>query len=244
MSFGYNDPFPAAPPTVQIQKVGGWKLFAGALLAAAGVGFAGFVYLGPYQKVTKIVHERTDELNHERGSTDELAAERDKLKAALDRRLGADREKAASTSKQSETLQDFAAELKVALAAVGANVSSEDGRVHVSFAATTLFEQALSTAISAQGESALKVVVAGLKKTGMRGRVKARLIPSPPPRELAQFKNVGEFDMLRAARVMLVLAAAGVAADHLAVVGELPPTGARKGRSPVPDRLDVEIEPE
>ena len=59
MSFGFNDPFPAAPPSVQIRRVGGWKAFAGAVLAAAGVGFAAFVYVGPYQKLTKTVRDRT-----------------------------------------------------------------------------------------------------------------------------------------------------------------------------------------
>jgi hypothetical protein len=44
--------------------------------------------------------------------------------------------------------------------------------------------------------------------------------------------------------VLLVLSNGGVAADHLAVAGDLPPPAARKGRGGVPDRLDIEIEPE
>jgi hypothetical protein len=244
MSYGYNNPFPAAAPQVQIQRVGGWKLLAGAMLAAAGLGFAGFVYLVPYQKLTKLVHERTTELSSQRGSADELTAERDKLKEALDKRLEADQEKTAGASKRTESLQALAALLKADLAAVGANVSADEERVRVSFSVPSLFEQPLSTAISPQGETALKVVIAGLKRTGMRGRVKAKLIQGAPPRELAQFKNVGEFEMLRAARVMLVLGNGGVAADHLMVAGEAPAAAAKKGRTSLPDRLDVEIEPE
>ena len=246
MSFGYNDPFSAgaAAPAVQVQRVGGWKLFAGAVLAAAGVGFAGFVYLGPYLKLTKVVTAQTSELNETRGSTDQLTAERDKLKAALERRVGSEQEKAAAASKKTESIQDFAAELKVALAAVGANVSNDDGRARVSLPGKALFDQTFSTVISPQGEATVKVLVTALKKTGMRGRVKAPLIPAAPPKELAQFKNIGEFEMLRAARVMLVLSNEGVAADHLMVVGEVPPAPPHKGRPAVPDRLDIEIEPE
>src|SRR5438477_9908704 len=80
MSFGFNDPYPSAPPAVQIRRVGGWKALAGAVLAAAGVGFAAFVYVGPYRTLAKIVRDRTSELSQRQGSTDQLADERDKLK--------------------------------------------------------------------------------------------------------------------------------------------------------------------
>src|ERR1044071_3829023 len=106
MSFGYND-FPSAPPSVQIHRVGGWKLYAGAVLAAVGVGFAGYVYLGPYLKMTKVVRAQADELSQERGSSEQITAERDKLKAALDRRSGSEREKATVASKQTESIQDY-----------------------------------------------------------------------------------------------------------------------------------------
>src|SRR3954452_4358078 len=127
MSFGFNDPFPASPPAVQIRRVGGWKAFAGAVLAAAGVGFAGFVYVGPYQKLTKIVRDRTSELSQQQGSTDQLTEERDKLKAALAARLGSDQERAAVTSKQTDTLQGLAADLKGSLGSTGASVTAAEG---------------------------------------------------------------------------------------------------------------------
>src|SRR4051812_38573233 len=124
MSFGFNDPFPAAPPAVQIRRVGGWKAFAGAVLAAAGVGFAAFVYVGPYQKLTKIVRDRTSELTERQGSTEQLAEERDKLKAALAARVGSEREKAAVTSKRTDALESVAADLKGGLGAAGASVTA------------------------------------------------------------------------------------------------------------------------
>ncbi len=243
MSYGFNDPFSAAPPAIQIRRVGGWKLLAGMMLAAAGVGFAGFVYVGPYRQVTRALDDRIAELGKQRGSTDDLSSERDRLKAQLDKREATEQDKAAAETKRRDGLQELAGELKTALVAVGANVTVDDRHVTVGLSVPTLFEQPTSVAISPQGDAALKVVVAALKKTGMRGRVKAKLIQAPPPRELAQFKNIGEFEVLRAARVMLVLAGGGVTGDHLAVVGEAP-APARKGRVGIPERLDIEIEPE
>jgi hypothetical protein len=242
MSYGFSDPFSAAPPSVQIRRVGGWKGLAGLMVAALGVGFAGYVYMSPYQKATKALQERTAELSKQRGSTDDLSSERDRLKAEMEKRQAAEQEKAAGASKRHETLSSVGAELKTALSGAGAAVAADDARVTVSFATANLFEQPTSVAISTSGETALRVVVAAVKKAGGRARVKARLIPSPPPRELGQFKNIGEFEMLRAARVMLVLAASGVPGDHLSVAGDVP--GPRKTKNGIPDRLDIEIEAE
>ena len=60
-----------------------------------------------------------------------------------------------------------------------------------------------------------------------------------------QFKNIGEFEMLRAARMMLLLAGAGVAPDRVMVVGEAGPAvdASKKARAPLPDRVDIELEP-
>jgi len=245
MSYGYNDSFASAAPVVQVQRVGSWKLLAGAVLAAAGLGFAGFVYLGPFQKVTKALQAQTAELDQARGASDQLASEREKLKVAVEKRMDAEREKTASDSKQHEAMQTLASDLKGVLPAAGANIIVDDTRLRVSFAVAALFEQPNSIGISPAGDAALKAVAAALKKGGLRAKVKAKLIQAPPPRELGQFKVIAEFEMLRAARVLLVLANGGAAADHLTVAGELPPAGARKGgRGGVPDRVDIEIEPE
>lgn len=242
MSYGFSDPFSAAPPSVQIRRVGGWKGLAGLMVAAVGVGFAGYVYMNPYQKVTRALQERTAELSKVRGSTDDLSSERDRLKAEAEKRQAAEQDKAAGESKRHDTLSSLGAELKTALGGVGAVIATDDARVSISLAVSTLFEQPMSVAISPQGETALRVIVAAVKKVGGRARVKAKLVPSPPPRELAQFKNIGEFEMLRSARVMLVLVANGVPADHLMVAGDLP--GPRKTKNGIPDRLDIEIEAE
>lgn len=243
MAYGYNDSFVGGPPPVQIKRVGGWKLLAGAMLAAAGLGFAGYVYLGPYQKLTKELVVRTAELGEERTSTKDVMAERDKLKAQVAERDSADRDKAASQSKKQQTVEAFAAEMKTPLAAFGATVSTDGGRARVGFATSSIFDQPTSTVISPQGEAAVKVLAGSLKKAGFRTRVLAKLLTAPPPRELAQFKNIGEFAMLRAVRVALGLAAGGVAADRIAAAGDTPPT-THKGKPAVPDHLEIEIEPE
>ena len=246
MSYGYNDSFAAAPgpPVVQVQKVGSWKLLAGAVLAAVGLGFAGFVYLGPFLKVEKALQAQTTELDQARGAADELTSERDKLKVAMGKHMDVEQEKTASDAKHREAMQALAGELKSVLPPAGVTIAAEDARLRLSFAVTALFEQPFSIGISPAGDTALKAVAAAMKKGGLRAKVKAKLIQAPPPRELGQFKAIAEFEMLRAARVLLVLSSGGAAAAHLTVAGELPQPGARKGRGGVPDRVDVEIEAE
>lgn len=245
MAYGYSESFVGGQPPVQVHRVGGWKLLLGIMVAAAGVGFAGYVYLGPYQKLTKALRARTAELAQERTSSQDAVNERDRLKAELGKKEGVERDKSAAERKKQDAVDAFAGEVKTALAAFGANLTAGGGRAEVSFATTAIFDQPTSTVISAQGEAALKILATAIKKAGFRTRVMAKLIPSPPPRELAQFKNVGEFAMLRAVRVALALAGGGVPPDRVAAAGEAPLTGAsHKGRPGVPDRLEIEIETE
>jgi hypothetical protein len=244
MSYGYNESFVGGQPPVQVHRVGGWKLMLGGMVAAVGLGFAGFVYLGPYQKVTKAFHARAAELEQERQASQDLAAERDKLKAELSKREGTEHDHAQVEAKKQQAVDAFAAEMKTALGAFGANLTAGGGRAEVTFATTSVFDQPISTVISPQGDAAIKILAGALKKAGFRTRVMAKLISTPPPRELAQFKNVGEFTMLRAVRVALLLAAAGVAPERVAAAGETPVAGGHKGKATVPDRLEIEIEPE
>jgi hypothetical protein len=245
MAYGYSESFVGGQPPVQVHRVGGWKLLLGAMLAVAGVGFAAYVYLGPYQKLTKALRARTAELAQARQASQDTVDERDRLKAELGKKEGVERDKSAAEKKKQDAVDAFAAEVKTALAAFGANLTAGGGRAEVSFATSAIFDQPTSTVISAQGDAALKILAGALKKAGFRTRVMAKLIPSPPPRELAQFKNVGEFAMLRAVRVALAMAAGGVAPDRVAAAGEAPLTGgSHKGRPGVPDRLEIEIETE
>ena len=245
MAYGYSDSFVGGQPPVQVHRVGGWKLLLGMMLAAAGLGFAGYVYLGPYQKLSKALRARTSELQQERAASQDTVDERDRLKAELGKTPCAGHDKSTAEKKKQDAVDAFAAEVKAALAAFGANMTAGGGRAEVSFATSAIFDQPTSTVISAQGDAALKILATAIKKAGFRTRVMAKLIPTPPPRELAQFKNVGEFAMLRAVRVALAMAAGGVPPDRVAAAGEAPLTGgAHKGRPGVPDRLEIEIETE
>ena len=239
-----NEPFVGSQPQFQIQRVGGWRLLLGAMLAAAGLGFAGYVYVVPYKKLTKTLHARNVELGEERSATQDLTADRDKLKAELDKHESAQQDKAGAETKRKQSLEMLGASLKTALLAIGATVSVADGKAVIGFATASLFDQPTSTVISQPGEATLRVLATALKQGGFKAHVKAKLIPTPPPRELAQFRNVGEFTVLRAARVALALANDGVTADHIAIAGESPSAAGRKAKSPVPDRLEVEIQAE
>ena len=245
MAYGYNESLEGGPqPPVQIHRVGGWKLLLGAMLGAAGLGFGGYVLLGPYQKLTHTLRAQASALGEERAASEDLSAERDKLKAELSRRAGAEQEKAAAEGKRKEAVEAFSAELKAALGAFGGTASVVGAKAEISFATASVFEDPASSVISPQGEAALKVLGGAVKKWGFRARAKAKLIPAPPPRNLAQFKNIGEFAMLRAVRAALALADGGVPADRIAAAGEAPPPNPRKAKPAVPDRLDIEIEPE
>jgi hypothetical protein len=215
------------------------------MLAAAGVGFAGYVYLGPYQKVAKALNTQIAEIGTQRASNQELVDERDKLKSEVAKLESAEHDKADKESKKHLAIEAFSAEMKAALGAFGATTSGSGGRAEIGFATTSLFEQPTSSVISPQGDAALRVLATALKKAGFRTRVMAKLIPAPPPKELSQFKNIGEFAMLRAVRAALALAAGGVAPERVSAAGQSPPpSGAHKGKAAVPERLEIEIEPE
>jgi hypothetical protein len=240
MAFKHDDTSSAASP----KQVGGWKLWFGALLAALGVGFAGYVYVLPYQKLTQVVKAQTDEMKEQLVGREQDAAERDKLKAELAQHESVVHDKAEANAKVREVAEALTIELKTALEAVGGVVTLHaPARVTASFPTSAIFESPFATGVAGQGETALKILAAAAKKTDFKVRVKARLIALPPPRELSQFKNIGEFAMLRAVRVALAIANAGVKAENVAATGAEPPD-ARKGTPAVPDHLEVEIEHE
>src|SRR5678809_1373732 len=62
---------------------GSWKSLFYFLLAAAGVGFAGYVYLVPYQKMERAVGSNQSAINDERHAAESAVSEREKLKAEI-----------------------------------------------------------------------------------------------------------------------------------------------------------------
>jgi len=245
---GFDDPMAqmqaVTDPRLRKSGGGGWKALLGLMFAAAGVGFAGYVYFVPYQKLAGLVGTRTTELAEQRTAAETAVAERDKLKSELARRDSQDKERAAGEGKKQASVAAVAAELKTALGELGGTVSAGEGKVLVAFPIGALFEQPTSTGLSAPGTAAIKILAGVTKKSELRARVKAKLIMAPPPKELQNFPNIGAFAMLRAARVALALADGGVAPAKVAAVGEAPGAGKKNKAATLPDRLDIEIEPE
>jgi hypothetical protein len=237
MAYGF-DPQAGVP---RVQKTGGWRALLGMVVAAAGLGFAGYVYLVPYQKMNRALAARTLELNEERNASQQLAAERERAKAELARREVAEKDKAQADKRRKQAIEDLTSELKTVFGEAGAQVAAGEDRVAIAFPELALFETAKSTALTPQGQATLKSLAGTLKKGQYRTRVIARLAPAAPPKDLSQFKNVGEFGMLRSARALLFLVDAGVGAGSIGVAGALPPARKKPG---MPDRLEIEIEPE
>jgi hypothetical protein len=243
MAYGFDDPMMGTQTRLQ-KRGGGARAFLGLMLAAAGVGFSGYVYFVPYKKLASVIEASKSERDQANRAAQGALAERDKLKAEIVRRDAQDKDRASSEGKKKALADGMAGELKAALGTMGATVAAGGGKVTVSFPVSAVFEQPTSTAISTGGMTALRVLAASLKRIDSQVRVKARLSSAPPPRELAQFRNVGEFAMLRAARISLALVDGGVSPGRVAAAGESPGGQARKGKTGLPDRLDIEIEPD
>ena len=75
-------------PMAMSSSGGSWKSLFYFLLAAAGVGFAGYVYLVPYSKMERAVGSNQSAIADERRAAEIAIAERDKLKADLARLQG------------------------------------------------------------------------------------------------------------------------------------------------------------
>lgn len=219
------------------------------MLAAAGLGFAGYVYAVPYQRMSRLARAQAAELQEERASRTTVAAEAERLKTDLGKREAAAEQRAGAEARRRQSSGQLAGELRTALGALGAVVSQlesgkDAGKIEVSFPVASIFDPPVGTGVSGQGETALRILGAAVQKGGARVTVKARLIPAPPPRAIAQFTNIGEFAMLRAVRAALFLANTGVKPESVAAAGASP-LDTRKGRSAgIPDLLEVEIERE
>ena len=114
-------------PMAMSSSGGSWKSLFYFLLAAAGVGFAGYVYLVPYSKMERAVGSNQSAIADERRAAEVAIAERDKLKADLAKFKSAADDKAASDAKRKTTIDTLATQLKPGLEALGATVVAEPG---------------------------------------------------------------------------------------------------------------------
>jgi hypothetical protein len=222
------------------------------MVGMAGAGFAGYVYLIPYQKALHAIGNRQFELSAERGAAESATSEKDKLKADLARFTAAEKEKAETEAKQRATLESLTGQLKPALEGMGATVDTSGGAVQVSFAADKLID-ANGIDVSDGGVEALKILAGAVKKEGAKVRVRARSSSAPPPKDLRSlFRTAGEMNAVRAARVMSALEGAGLAPSQVTIFGDVadksagavasrPARGKKGGGGP--EHVELEIVP-
>ena len=235
----------------QPRSGGGWKQLFWFAVAFTGLGFAGYVYLIPYQKMQHAVWTRQAELTSERAAAEEATAERDKLKTTLEKYTGADKDKAAVETKKKTAVDALALALKTGLEELGASVTTDGPKVRVSFPVPKVID-ANGMDVSETGQAALKILAGAAKKEDAKVRVVARTSSAPPPKELRSlFHTAGEMRAVRAARVMSALEDAGLPPTQLTIVGESDKPGPRahgKGKkaaaAPPADQLDLQVEPE
>ena len=244
----YDDP--GASSRVSAGSVSSWKSLFWIALGAAGVGFAGYVYLVPYQKMQSRVGSHQSELAAEHGTATSAVAERERLKADLARMTAAEQEKQDQESKRKATIDALASGLKPGLEALGATITVDPDTVLVSFSAAKLIDRN-GIDVSDNGVTMLKILAGAARKEGATIRVRARASAAPPPRELrALFHTAGEMNAVRAARIMSSLENAGLAPTRVGIVGQpgLPVTRTPRGRrappAPGTDRVELELQPE
>jgi hypothetical protein len=225
-------------------------------VAAAGVGFAGYVFLVPYQKMQSALERRTAELSIERNNAAETAAERDKLKASLAKFTDAEKDKAATEGKRKAEIDGLIAALRPSLEPLGATVAVQEGKdagkgaessvLVVSFPADKIVDTN-GIDVSEGGGAALKILAENLKKSSAKARIVARASSAPPPKELKNlFHSAGELHAVRAARMLSALEDAGLPPTAVAIAGEPEkPAPRARGKKPPPvvDRVDVQVEP-
>jgi len=232
-----------------VRSGGGWRSLFWWAIAAAGVGFAGYVFFGPYRQIQSVLSSRMGEAGVERSAAQEASAERDKLRAEVAQYSAAEKEKAASLSKRKGALEGMSTTLKPTLEGLGASVAGDGRTLAISFPANKVIDPN-GIDVSEAGLATLKILAVSAKGAGARVRIKARASAAAPPRELkALFHTAGEMQAVRAARVMSALEEAGVAPENVTIVGQADKGGAhpragKKGAGGPPDRLDIEVEPE
>lgn len=217
-------------------------------VAFCGLGFAGYVYLVPYQKMQHAVALRQAELATQRAAADEATAERDKLKEKLDAYVSADKDKSSVEAKKKAATDALSTGLKGGMEELGGTVGVAGDGVRITFPAAKVIDKN-GIDVSDAGKTVLKLVAGTAKKENAKVRIFARTSAAPPPKELRKlFKTTGEMRAVRAARVMSALQEAGLAAADVVIAGEADkPAGRGRGhKGPPPataDRLDLEVEP-
>ena len=231
---------------------GSWSRLFYFLLAAAGVGFAGYVYLVPYSKMERAAGSNQSAIADERRAAEAAKTERDKLKADVARLSEAAGDKASAANKRKTTIDTLAVTLKPGLEALGGTLVGEPDALAISFPASKIIDTNGIDVSDANGLAAIKIVAETAKHESAKIRIRARSSAALPPKELRSlFRTAGEMNAVRAARVMSSLEHAGVAPARITIVGDVadrtaprPARGKKAVVAPSADRVELEIEPE
>ena len=241
------------PMAVAVSSSGGGlsKLFY-LLLAGAGIGFAGYVYLFPYQKMEHAAGNNQSAIADERRAAETAIADRDRLKADLEKYKAAAAVKLDSDGKRKTTIDTLATMLKPGLEALGATITADPDTVNVSFPSAKIIDSNGIDVSEANGMAAMKILAEAVKRDSAKVRIRARSSAAAPPKELRSlFHTAGEMNAVRAARVMSALEHAGIAPSRITIFGDVAEKGAAarpaRGKKAVVatnDRVELEIEPE
>jgi len=240
------------PMAVAVSSSGGssWSKLFYFLLMAAGLGFGAYVYVVPYSKMEHAVGNNQSAIADERRAAETALAERDRLKADVEKYKAAANVKSDADSKKKGNVDALATALKPGLEALGGTIVGDNGTLAVSFPAGKMID-ANGIDVSDGGMAAIKILADAGKKEGAKFRIRARSSAGAPPKELRSlFKTAGEMNAVRAARVMSALEHAGVAPARITIFGDVGEKGAARparGKKPVAasnDRVELEIEPE
>ncbi|HEY5451082.1 MAG TPA: hypothetical protein VIQ54_20150 [Polyangia bacterium] len=217
---------------------------------AAGLGFGAYVYVVPYSKMERAVGGNQSAIADERRAAEAAIAEREKLKADVEKYKAAAAEKKSSDDKHRGTIDTMATSLKPGLEALGATLAPTDGALGISFPSAKLID-ANGIDVSDGGMAAIKIIGEAAKRESAKIRIRARSSAAAPPKELRSlFRTAGEMNAVRAARVMSSLEHAGVAPARITIIGDVEKGGAaraprgKKGGAAPSDRVELEIEPE
>jgi hypothetical protein len=243
--YAFEDPMAAAP-----RSGGGWRQLFWFAVAFTGLGFAGYVYLIPYQKMQHAAGSRQAEIQSAQSAADTATAERDKLKSELEKYTSSDKEKSAAEAKRKSGADALSLALKTGLEELGATVTGDGGKLVVTFPVPKVID-ANGMDVSEAGQAAFKILAGAAKKEEAKIAVVARTSSAAPPKDLKNlFRNAGEMRTVRAARVMSALEDAGMPPSRLSIVGEADkPTKASRARgkkaAPVAaDHLELHVDTE
>ena len=244
--YAFDDPMAAAVSS----SGSSWKSLLYFLLMAAGLGFGAYVYVVPYSKMEHAVGNNQSAIADERRAAESAIAERDRLKADVEKYKAAANVKSDSDGKRKGTVDALATTLKPGLEALGGAIVADNGTLAVSFPAAKMID-ANGIDVSDGGMAAIKILAETGKKDSAKFRIRARSSAGAPPKELRSlFHTAGEMNAVRAARVMSALEHAGVAPARITIFGDVGEKGAARparGKKPVVasnDRVELEIEPE